>query len=86
LDGVLAHCWLGRGRALEPDGAILSQFCNFYHSLDAARVIVTHLQDYGRGPHDFWGLEHYRMIEIHYNQLMTGTDISYALMGDKIPL
>ena len=86
LDGILAHCWLGRGRALEPDGAILNEFCHFYHSLNAARVIVTHLHDFERGPHDFWGLDHYRMIEKRYHQFEPGADLSYALMGDRIAL
>lgn len=86
LDGVLAHCWLGRGKALDPDSAILSDFCHFYHSLNTARVIVTHLHDFGRGPHDFWGLEHYRIIKTHYHQLESGVDVSYALMGDRIAL
>jgi L-ascorbate metabolism protein UlaG (beta-lactamase superfamily) len=86
LDGVLAHCWLGRGRALDPDDAILSEFCQFYRLLNASRVIVTHLHDFGRGPHDFWGLEHYRMIKKHYLQLEPGTELSYALMGDRIAL
>lgn len=86
LDGVLAHCWLGRGRALEPDPAILSDFCHFYRSLNAARVIVTHLHDFGRGPYDFWDLEHYRIIEKYYDQLEPGVKLSYALMGDRISL
>jgi L-ascorbate metabolism protein UlaG (beta-lactamase superfamily) len=86
LDGVLAHCWLGRGAALQPEEQTINEFCQFYRSLDAARVIVTHLYDFGRGLNDFWGVEHFHMIKKVYNKLMPGTDLSYSLMGDRIVL
>ena len=86
LDGVLAHCWLGRGAALQPEDTIVSDLCQFYRSFSADRVIITHLHDFGRGPHDFWGLEHYDMIKKHYSQLVPVAELSYALMGDRITL
>jgi len=86
LDGVLAHCWLGRGKALQPDENIVSEFCQFYRSLDTARVIVTHLHDFGRGPDDFWGRNHFRLIKKHYNKLSPGAALGYALMGSRITL
>lgn len=84
VDGVLAHCWLGRASALDPEEEKIQDFCRFFSELKASRVIVTHLRDFGRGPQNFWDLEHYRMIKKQCALLSPAMNLSYALMGDKI--
>jgi len=54
LDGVIAHFWLGRGCALQEDPPLLDAFCRFYLAFDVPRIVVTHLEEFGRDAKDYW--------------------------------
>ncbi len=58
VDGLFAHLWLGRGGALMDEPPLLDAFCCFCVHLQPSRVIITHLNEFGRDANDFWDEEH----------------------------
>ena len=64
LDGLFAHLWLGRGCALLEEPPLLEDFCRFCLDLHARRILVTHLEEFGRSAQDTWRSAHaMRVIE-----------------------
>jgi L-ascorbate metabolism protein UlaG (beta-lactamase superfamily) len=86
VDGVFAHVWLGRHRALNRDAPLLEAYCRFYLSLNPTRIILTHLREFGRGPEDYWDESHAQRVSSRLSELAPGISISYALLGDSIAL
>ena len=58
VDGLFAHLWLGRGCALMDEPPLLDAFCQFCLDLQPRRIILTHLNEFGRDADDFWDEEH----------------------------
>ncbi len=86
LDGVLAHCWLGKAAALNPDTLEIINFCQFYSSMDTNKIVVTHLNEFGRDSDDLWTLDHFNLVK---QCLQAGSErrvVVPALMGDQIIL
>ena len=54
LDGVFAHLWLGKAQACTDRPSQLENFCQFFASLGANRIVISHMQDFGRDADDFW--------------------------------
>lgn len=86
LDGVIAHLWLGRGKALEERPTLLDDFCRFFASFDTRRILVTHLQEFGRATDDYWDRDHFDRVQPELLKLRPGLDISCALMGEKVTI
>jgi len=62
VDILFAHVWLGRGMADQPSPLLVDDFCHFCLALKPRRVVLTHLDEWGREPLDFWDLEHARLV------------------------
>jgi hypothetical protein len=86
LDGVFAHLWLGRGAALLAEPPQMEAFCNFFASLPARRLVVTHLYELGRQAEDYWDERHYARVAARLRQLNPALKVEHALMGQSLPL
>lgn len=84
LDGLVAHLWLGRGGAARRKPPLLDEFCQFCAAFQAPRVLVTHLNELGRGADDLWSERHYRQAAARLAQLQPGVVVGMARMGEKI--
>ncbi|MCX6035958.1 MAG: hypothetical protein NTV38_13445, partial [Chloroflexi bacterium] len=61
VDVLFAHLWLGRAVALQSHPPLLELFCRFCLAFQPRRVILTHLEEWGRQASDFWDIEHAKM-------------------------
>jgi L-ascorbate metabolism protein UlaG (beta-lactamase superfamily) len=86
VEGVFAHLWLGREAGLLPDPPLLSEFCRFCVALRPARVVVTHLEEFGRRAADYWDIEHFRKVATHFHQISPDLPVAPAFMGESVCL
>ena len=86
VDGVFAHVWLGRGCALMPEPPLLEAFCQFCVDLDAQRVVLTHLKEFGRDANDYWEPKHARKVISLFAAKNLDISISLAMMGNRVVL
>ncbi len=86
IDGVFAHLWLGRKSALVEPPPLVNAFCNFYKSLTAKRIIVTHLEELGRNAMDYWNDSHYEIVRARFQDIAPDIEVSCAHTGDEIIL
>jgi len=86
MDGVFAHIWLGAGSALEPEPPLRPAFCRFVLALGAPRVVLTHLEEYGRGAKDFWGEGQAEGVRRSLRDLDDRVQVEIARMGDCVRL
>ena len=62
VDGLFAHLWFGRSCALHSEPPLSDAFCQFCLDLSPRRILLTHLNEYGRDANEFWDLQHARKI------------------------
>lgn len=86
LDGAFAHLWLGKGCALELSPPLLDEFCRFFASLRPRRLVVTHLQEWGRRPEDFWDLHHFQLAQVELARVAPDVAVGVALTGQRARL
>lgn len=86
LDGVFAHLWLGRGLALQKEPLLLEAFCRFFLACDTPRIIVTHLEEFGRDANDYWDVYHFQLAAQRFAEISPDVQVTCARMGDKIEL
>jgi hypothetical protein len=86
LDGLFAHVWLGRSAALEPEPPLLESFCRFCLDLQPGRIVLTHLDEWGRAEPERWGVHHARQAMMRLQALAPEVPVRFARMGDGIPL
>jgi len=86
VDVFFAHLWLGRGAALMAQPPLLADFCRFCLVLQAQRVILTHLEEWGRRGHDFWDREHGEQVILEFKRLAPRLPVEAACSGDEITL
>jgi L-ascorbate metabolism protein UlaG (beta-lactamase superfamily) len=86
VDVLFAHLWLGRGAANHPSPVLLDRFCRFCLALKPHRIILSHLEEWGRKAADFWDLEHARLVVAFIKQFVPSMPIEIALTGDRVLL
>ena len=86
VDVLFAHLWLGNGMALHPHPPLLNEFCNFCLSFHPHRIILTHLEEWGRRAPDFWGLERAGQVVSILCKQAPNVPIKVACTGDEILL
>ena len=86
VDFLFAHLWLGRVAALLSPPPLLEHFCRFCLALKPSRIILTHLEEWGRNAADFWGLQHANMVVSTLKKHAPALAIEIARMGDEILL
>ena len=86
LDGVFAHLWLGRGKALEVEPPLMEEFCQFFASLQPKQIVVTHLEELGRDADDFWDMSHYQKVFARFQEISSKIKVSASCMGQSVIL
>jgi L-ascorbate metabolism protein UlaG (beta-lactamase superfamily) len=86
LDGVFAHLWLGKAGAQINPPPLLDEFCAFFSCFNTGRLVITHLNEFGRDISELWDEIHYRAAVQGFKQNAPGFQIEMGLTGDKINL
>jgi L-ascorbate metabolism protein UlaG (beta-lactamase superfamily) len=86
VDALFAHLWLGRGAAFLLHPPLLELFCRFCLALQPRRIILTHLEEWGRQASDFWDLEHAEQVVAILKKHAPSLPIEVARIGDEILL
>lgn len=81
VDVLFAHVWLGRGSALLDEPPLLDDFCRFFLDLNPRRVILTHLNEFGRNADDYWDDTHVRSVCARFHGIATDISIDSLEMG-----
>ncbi len=86
LDGVFAHLWLGKAGAQIDPPPLLEEFCTFYGAFNTRRLVITHLNEFGRDVTELWDETQYRSVVRVFRQNRPGIQVEMGLTGDKIDL
>jgi hypothetical protein len=86
LDGTFIHLWLGRGRALLPEPPLLETFCRFCRNLNSRRIILAHLNEYGREAGELWDESHVQLIQSWLKENDADIIVETAIMGQCVEL
>ncbi len=86
VDVLFAHLWLGRGSAMHPHPPLLEYFCRFCLALQPRRVILTHLEEWGRQASDFWDGGHARQVILALKKQAPFLSVEAAKTGEQILL
>jgi len=84
VDGVFAHLWLGRAGALTEPPPLLREFCQFFLDLQPKRIVLTHLEEFGRDADDFWNISHARHVFAWYQQHTSDIQLGLARLGNCV--
>lgn len=86
VDGLAAHLWLGRGAALTEPPPLLEPFLDFCLDLRPRRVLLTHLDEWGRDPTDLWEMRHARHVCRALEGRAPDLPVEPVRMGDCVEL
>jgi hypothetical protein len=86
LDGMFAHLWLGKAGAQISPPPLLDEFCRFFSEIAARRMVVTHLNEYGRDENDLWDEQHFDLVSKTFLKVSPTTCLEMAQMGAKVAL
>ena len=86
LNGLISHVWLGRPVALIDPPPLLEQFCNYQLAFDTKRIVLTHLDEWGRHEADLWTTQHADMVIHNLHKIAPSISVTYALTGQFVPL
>ena len=86
VDVAFVHLWLGRASALLENPPLLESFCRFCQGLYSRRIIITHLQEFGREAHEFWDDGHFQQVKQCLHRNAPGILVESAGMGDCVNL
>ena len=84
VDAMFAHLWLGRGCAMMDEPPLLDEFCRFCAYPQPERLILTHLEEFGRSAEDFWESRHAQMVITRLGQIAPHISASAVYTGGKI--
>jgi L-ascorbate metabolism protein UlaG (beta-lactamase superfamily) len=83
---LFAHLWLGRRGALQAHPKYLNDFCRFCLAFQPQRIVLTHLEEWGRQAPDFWTVEHADQVIKILKTQMPSLPVEIARCGDRIIL
>lgn len=86
LDGVFAHLWLGKGKAKDNRPKFMNEFVNFHASLGPSKLIITHLDEFGRAEEELWDETHYVLVSKEFHSIAPTMSVKMAKMGMKVIL
>jgi hypothetical protein len=86
VDTVFAHLWLGRGSALMDTPPLVDSFCRFFLNLKPRRLILTHLNEFGRDASDHWDESHAQLICSTLRKRRASLPVKSLQMGNSVPL
>jgi hypothetical protein len=83
---LFAHLWLGRSAALLEDPPLLEEFCWFCVHLLPERIILAHLDEFGRDANELWDFGHAQKVSAWFQKEVSSIPVSPAFLGDSIKL
>lgn len=86
LDGMFAHIWLGRGCALQDQPPLLEDFCRFCVNLQPQRLVLTHLEEFGREAEDYWDEQHAEKVISRCKVLSPQLSVTPTYTGERVIL
>jgi hypothetical protein len=86
IDGVFAHLWLGKACALKEEPPFLDDFCTFFTYFSPKRIIVTHLNEFGRDETELWNETHFDRVKQRFAKVAPLVKVEMALMGARVKL
>ncbi|TFH37712.1 MAG: MBL fold metallo-hydrolase [Anaerolineales bacterium] len=86
LDGIFAHLWLGRACALIDEPPLAAAFCRFCVALEPRKIVVTHLEEYGRQAEDYWSERHFKIVQRWFREHAPEVHVEAAHIGESISL
>jgi hypothetical protein len=86
VDGLFAHLWLGRGNAVMDEPPLLDVFCRFCLDLKPSRIILTHLNEFGRDANDLWDESHAQCVSSKIKEINPSISVIPVYMGENILL
>jgi L-ascorbate metabolism protein UlaG (beta-lactamase superfamily) len=86
VSGLFAHVWLGRGAALDEQPPQLDAQCRFCLDLQSRRVVLTHLEEFGRPATDVWRFQHAALVRRCILNSSRDVFVEIAKTGDRILL
>ncbi|WKZ49533.1 MAG: MBL fold metallo-hydrolase [Anaerolineales bacterium] len=86
VDVAFAHIWLGRNSALADTPPLLDAFCQFCLNLDAGRIVLTHLNEFGRDANDLWDDTHALLVRSKICESSPDLPVTHLLMGSSVEL
>jgi len=86
LDGVVAHLWLGKARAMDMEPPLLQAFCDFFNRFNTGRLVITHLNEFGRDVREMWRESHFELVRKEIILRNPAIQVEKALMGDMVKL
>jgi L-ascorbate metabolism protein UlaG (beta-lactamase superfamily) len=86
LDGLFAHLWLGRGCALLEEPPLADAFRQFCLDLHPRRIVLTHLNEFGRDANDYWDEDHAQKMCSKIREMSSVVYVDPARMGESILL
>jgi L-ascorbate metabolism protein UlaG (beta-lactamase superfamily) len=84
VDAVFAHLWLGRGCALMPNPPFLNEFSRFFLAMQPRKIVITHLEEYGRSVEEFWTHGHADIVAENLHELAPWVEVEIPHLGDAI--
>ncbi len=86
LDGLIAHVWLGRKGALKDPPPLLDKFCEYFLRFNSSKIVLTHLDEWGRVESDLWTNHHAEMITCKIRQESSSVTVISAVTGDQVSM
>jgi len=86
IDGVFAHLWLGKACALLEEPPFLDDFCTFFTHFSPKRIIVTHLNEFGRDETELWDETHFGKVRHRLAVIAPRVKVEIAIMGSRVTL
>jgi hypothetical protein len=86
VDGAFVHLWLGCFSALLEETPLLDSYCCFCKGLHSQRIIITHLQEFGREIHEFWDDTHFQLDKQSLQGITPDIEVGSAVIGDFVNL
>jgi hypothetical protein len=65
---------------------LLDAFCRFFLDLNPRRLVLTHLNEFGRDANDLWDDSHVQRVSSKFNELNPGISVASAYTGEHIVL
>jgi hypothetical protein len=65
---------------------LLEPFCRFCLALNPRRIVLSHLEEYGRDTDDFWGTDHMKKVVLCLKGIAPDIQAFPVYMGSQIGL
>ena len=86
VDAVFAHVWLGKACAAMENPPLMEEFCSYFLACNPKRILLTHLEEWGRDEKDLWDERHTALISATLQNRHYQGIVKSCYFGDQIDL